>query len=174
MKAVKAYPVEAQVSVNRARRSRRIWSTVGTYLFWTASSLVTLLPIYWLVLVSTRSRVDLFGAPNLSPTFFSGIFTDNFANPFVRGSQGDYLINSIIVATSNAVLVIVGGAGDLRAFALETAGLEQPLFLDDYEPHGPARRLFAAAFFAFYLRVQAARLDTVRHAHRAYPALLRV
>lgn len=107
MKAVKAYPVEAQSSVNKARRSRRIWSTVGTYLFWTLSSLVTLLPIYWLVLVSTRSRVDLFGAPNLSPTFFSGIFTDNFANPFVRGSQGDYLINSIIVATSNAVLVIV-------------------------------------------------------------------
>ncbi len=107
MKAVKAYPVEAQTSVNKARRSRRVWGTVGTYLFWTLSSLVTLLPIYWLVLVSTRSRVDLFGAPNLSPTFFSGIFTDNFANPFIRGSQGAYLINSIIVATSNAVLVIV-------------------------------------------------------------------
>ncbi len=107
MKAAKAYPVEAQASVNKARRSRRIWGTVGTYLFWIASSLVTLLPIYWLVLVSTRSRVDLFGAPNLSPTFFSGIFTDNFANPFIRGSQGDYLVNSIIVATSNAVLVIV-------------------------------------------------------------------
>ena len=107
MKAVKAYPVEAQVSVNRARRSRRIWSTIGTYLFWTAASLVTLLPIYWLVLVSTRSRVELFGAPNLSPTFFGGIFTDNFANPFIRGSQGDYLINSVIVASANAVLVIV-------------------------------------------------------------------
>jgi glycerol transport system permease protein len=107
MKAVKAYPVQAQAKVSAAKRSRRIWGGVGTYLFWTLSSLVTLLPIYWLVLVSTRSRVDLFGAPDLSPTFLGSVYTDNFANPFVRGSQGDYLINSIIIATANAFLVIV-------------------------------------------------------------------
>lgn len=107
MKAVKTYPANTQIKVNALARSRRNWRTVGTYLFWTVSSLITLLPVYWLVLVSTRSRVDLFGTPNLSPTFFRGVYTDNFANPFVRGAQGDYLINSIIIATSNAFLVIV-------------------------------------------------------------------
>ena len=106
MKAVKAYPA-SQAKTNATRRFRRVWGTLGTYLFWAASSLITLLPIYWLVLVSTRSRVELFGAPNLSPTFFQGVFTDNFVNPFVRGTQGDYLLNSVIIATANALLVIV-------------------------------------------------------------------
>ena len=107
MKAVKTYPARTEAKVNVSRRSRRTWGAVSTYLFWTLSSLITLLPIYWLVLVSTRSRVDLFGSPDLSPTFFQGVYTDNFANPFVRGSQGDYLINSVIIATTNAFLVIV-------------------------------------------------------------------
>lgn len=96
-----------QDTPTRAHRSGRGWSLFGLYLFWIVASLFTLLPIYWLVLVSTRSRVDLFGAPDFSPTFFQGIFTDNFANPFLRGSQGEYLINSIIVASGNALLVIV-------------------------------------------------------------------
>lgn len=105
MSTVKAYPAAAEKRT--ARRRSRLWGGVGTYVFWTLSSLVTLLPIYWLVLVSTRSRVQLFGAPDLSPTFLSGIHAENFINPFVRGSQGDYLLNSIIIATANALLVIV-------------------------------------------------------------------
>jgi len=88
-------------------KAKTLWGTLGTYLFWTLSSLLTLGPIYWLVLVSTRSRTDLFGAPDLSPTFFQGVFTENFTNPFLRGSQGEYLLNSVIVATANALLVIV-------------------------------------------------------------------
>lgn len=107
MKTIKVRPAYTRARTNPSKRARRIWGGVGTYLFWTLSSLITLLPIYWLVLVSTRSRVDLFGAPDLSPTFFGGVYTDNFANPFVRGAQGDYLINSVIIATSNAFLVIV-------------------------------------------------------------------
>lgn len=86
---------------------KKRWQTFGIYLFWGVSSLLTLLPIYWLVLVSTRSRVELFGSPDFSPTFFSGVHTENFTAPFVQGTQGEYLFNSVIVATSNAALVIL-------------------------------------------------------------------
>ncbi|MBS0002922.1 MAG: carbohydrate ABC transporter permease [Thioalkalivibrio sp.] len=88
-------------------KNKKLWKRIGTYTFWTVSSLVTLVPIYWLALVSTRSRVELFGSPDFSPTFLSRIHTPNFARPFLNGSQGEYLVNSIIIATSNAALVIV-------------------------------------------------------------------
>jgi glycerol transport system permease protein len=102
---VKAYP--AAPAKRRVRRRARLWGGVGIYAFWTLSSLVTLLPIYWLVLVSTRSRVQLFGAPDLSPTFLQGVHLENFTNPFVRGAQGTYLFNSVVIATANALLVVV-------------------------------------------------------------------
>ena len=68
-------------------------------------SIITLFPIYWMVLVSTRTPVELFGKPNLSPTFLNKIHWKNFTKPFIDGIYSDYLINSIIVATSNALLV---------------------------------------------------------------------
>lgn len=96
-----------EMQAHQRRKNAKVMRSVFTYLFWILSSIVTLLPIYWLVLVSTRSRVSLFGAPDFSPTFFKGIYKENFTNPFVNGSQGDYLVNSIIVATSNALLVAI-------------------------------------------------------------------
>ena len=33
---------------------------IGTYILWTMMSIFTLLPIYWMVVVSARSRVELF------------------------------------------------------------------------------------------------------------------
>lgn len=70
--------------------------------FWIAASLVTLFPIYWMFVVSAKSRVELFGAPNfLIRTFFWENYTATLSNPAFR----QYMMNSIIVATANAVLV---------------------------------------------------------------------
>ncbi|MBA3519758.1 MAG: carbohydrate ABC transporter permease, partial [Rhizobiales bacterium] len=72
------------------------------FLFWIAASLVTLFPIYWMFVVSAKSRVELFGAPNfLIRTFFWENYTATLSSPAFR----QYMINSIIIATSNAVLV---------------------------------------------------------------------
>lgn len=89
------------------RRPGKRLALLGTYAFWIAASTLTLIPIYWLVVVSTRSRVELFGAPNFAPTFLRGVYLQNFTNPFVRGAQGEYLVNSIVVASANAALVVV-------------------------------------------------------------------
>jgi ABC-type glycerol-3-phosphate transport system permease component len=71
-------------------------------LFWTVSSLVTLFPIYWMFVVSAKSRVELFGAPTfLIKTFFS----ENYIKTLTDPNFQKYMFNSIVVATSNALLV---------------------------------------------------------------------
>ncbi|WP_181705551.1 carbohydrate ABC transporter permease [Chthonobacter rhizosphaerae] len=80
------------------RRNRPIVSI----LFWTVSSLITLLPIYWMFIVSAKSRVQLFGSPSFLLTSF---FTENYINTLRDPAFQRYMINSIVIATSNAVLV---------------------------------------------------------------------
>ena len=60
-----------------------------------------------MILVSTRSPVELFGKPDFSPTFFEKIYWKNFIKPFVDGVYSEYLWNSIIVASCNAILVTI-------------------------------------------------------------------
>ena len=81
------------------RETTRRWTQL---LFWTFASLVTLLPIYWMFVVSAKSRVELFGAPNfIIRSFFWQNYTDTLTNPAFQS----YMINSIVVATANALLV---------------------------------------------------------------------
>lgn len=88
------------------RRSvfRKGLGPILTYLVWTLLTLMTLFPIYWMFLVSTRSRVELFGNFRLYPT---GFFVENFIRPLFKDVYGRYLLNSLIVTTGNTILVAV-------------------------------------------------------------------
>lgn len=81
---------------------RKILSWISTYLVWIVATIVVLLPIYWLFLVSIRSRVELFGSPSFVQT---SIYADNYIKPLTDPTFQRYLVNSLIIATSNAVLV---------------------------------------------------------------------
>lgn len=70
--------------------------------FWTVSSLITLVPIYWMFVVSAKSRVELFGSPNF---IISSFFTENYINTLKDPAFQRYMINSIVVASANALLV---------------------------------------------------------------------
>jgi ABC-type glycerol-3-phosphate transport system permease component len=71
---------------------------------WTLLTLITLLPIYWMILVSGRNRVEMFGRPSFTiKAFHWDNYLNVIGNPTIRG----YMINSLIVATSNAALVTV-------------------------------------------------------------------
>jgi ABC-type glycerol-3-phosphate transport system permease component len=72
--------------------------------FWILISFVTLFPIYWMFVVSAKSRVQLFGAPNFLVTSF---FTENYTRTLQDPAFQRYMINSIVIATSNAVLCTV-------------------------------------------------------------------
>jgi ABC-type glycerol-3-phosphate transport system permease component len=82
------------------RRERPILMLV----FWILISFVTLFPIYWMFVVSAKSRVQLFGAPNFLVTSF---FTENYTRTLQDPAFQRYMINSIVIATSNAVLCTV-------------------------------------------------------------------
>ncbi|MBW7881093.1 MAG: carbohydrate ABC transporter permease [Caldilineaceae bacterium] len=83
---------------------RRILGWVGLYGLWIAISLFTLLPIYWMIVVSARSRVQLFDAPTL---LISSFFSQNYLKPLTDPVFQRYLTNSIIVATGNALFVTI-------------------------------------------------------------------
>ncbi|WP_134500565.1 carbohydrate ABC transporter permease [Microvirga pakistanensis] len=77
-------------------------ASLGAILFWLISSIVTLLPIYWMFVVSARSRVQLFGSPSFLITSF---FTENYTSTVSDPAFQRYMVNSIVIATANAVLV---------------------------------------------------------------------
>jgi glycerol transport system permease protein len=84
------------------RRARKLPGLVATYVVWIVATIVTLLPIYWMFIVSARSRVELFGSPSFLQT---SVFLENYTRPFASGVFQGYLLNSIIIASTNALLV---------------------------------------------------------------------
>lgn len=82
----------------------KILGWVGTYLLWIILSLIVLIPVYWLFLVSARSRVQLFDSPSF---LMKGFYADNYIKPLSDPVFQRYLWNSIFVSTMNALLVAV-------------------------------------------------------------------
>ena len=79
-------------------KSRRL----PTFLFWCAASVITLFPIYWMFVISAKRRVDLFGRPSF---FLDTIHWENYVQTLTDPVFQKYMLNSIIVATSNSILV---------------------------------------------------------------------
>lgn len=72
------------------------------YAVWILSSLVTILPIWWMIVISARSRVELFDDPTL---LIDSFYSQNYTNVIFDETFQGYMTNSIIVATGNALLV---------------------------------------------------------------------
>jgi glycerol transport system permease protein len=75
---------------------------VGLYGLWTTMIVVTIIPIYWMIVVSARSRVELFDAPTL---LINSFYAPNYLKPLTDPIFQRYLVNSLVIATSNALLV---------------------------------------------------------------------
>ena len=73
-----------------------------TLLFWMIASFITLFPIYWMFLISSKSRAELFGIPSV---FITSFFPDNYINTITDPTIQGYMINSIITASGNSLLV---------------------------------------------------------------------
>lgn len=86
------------------RAWRKTLSKALVYVVWVVLTLLTLGPVYWLFIISARSRVELFDSKRLYQTT---IFWDNYIRPLFRDLYGGYLANSLIVAVANTILVLV-------------------------------------------------------------------
>lgn len=87
-----------------SRPLSKILGWAGTYILWITATIVVLFPIYWMFVISARSRVELFGSTSIIQTTF---FAENYTKPLSNPVFQRYMMNSLIVATSNAVLVAV-------------------------------------------------------------------
>lgn len=76
------------------------YSAVSLYL------LFVLFPILWIAMLSIKNEVQAFANP---PLFIFQPTLENYYKLFVEESFGDYLLNSIIVAVSSAVLCLIVG-----------------------------------------------------------------
>jgi glycerol transport system permease protein len=83
------------------KRLRKIASYIPGYAVWIVATIFTLIPIWWMVVVSARSRRELFDAPNL---IIQSFFVENYTNAMNRTFQG-YMVNSVVIATGNALVV---------------------------------------------------------------------
>lgn len=70
-------------------------------LLWLAISFATLFPIYWLFVISATPPSELFSTPKLIP---DSIYWDNYAKALQDPTLQRYMLNSLIIATGNAVL----------------------------------------------------------------------
>ena len=85
-------------------RRSRAWRFFVSYGVWILMTVTTLLPIWWMFVVSFRSRVELFGRPTLT---ISRFFTENYTNVLTDNAFQRYMTNSLLVSSCNALLVIV-------------------------------------------------------------------
>ena len=85
-------------------RRQRIGHFISTYAFWIFMTTLTLIPIWWMFVVSMRTRVELFGRPNL---MLSRIYLENYSNVLTDSTFQRYMTNSLVVSTANALLVMI-------------------------------------------------------------------
>ena len=100
-------------------RARKRLGLVGTYALWIFMTLFTLAPIYWMFAVSSRSPVQVFDEPSL---LINSFYWENYLNIFQDRVVRGYLINSLVTATSNAVIVTI--LGFLAAYAFTRFSLK--------------------------------------------------
>ena len=74
------------------------------YLVCILLAIITLFPIYWMVIISLRSKLEIFAGPKLYQT---SIFADNYYRPLFKDIYGKFLINSLIISTGNTGLVLL-------------------------------------------------------------------
>ena len=90
----------------------KLLAVPGLIALWVVMSLITLLPVYWMLVMSFRTRVELFDEPTwMIKTFTLENFTAALDPTNVR-----FLVNSTIIASSNAILVVV--LATLASYAL--------------------------------------------------------
>jgi multiple sugar transport system permease protein len=129
---------------------RRTLGWIGLYALWIVMTLVTILPIYWMFVVSARSRVELFDKPTL---LIKSFYAPNYLEPLSDPVFQRYLVNSIMIATSNALLVSVLAL--LATYALSRwrlSGSDNIFFWTITNRMAPAAA-FVLPLFLLYTRV---------------------
>ena len=78
------------------------FSSISRYVLWSILTIFTLGPIYWMFVVSSRAPVEVYDKPNL---VIDSFYVENYLKVFDDRVVRTYMVNSLIIATTNAALV---------------------------------------------------------------------
>ncbi|MER3447904.1 MAG: sugar ABC transporter [Nitrospiraceae bacterium] len=131
-------------------RVRRFLRNLLRYTLLAGITLFTILPLYWLFLVSVRSRVELFGAPSFIQT---SVYIENYTKPFFSEAYQRYLLNSIVIATSNTILVVLLAIASAYALSRCRLAGEENIFFWTITNRMAPPAAFLLPIFILYTRV---------------------
>ncbi|MGV8939046.1 MAG: carbohydrate ABC transporter permease [Allorhizobium sp.] len=119
-------------------------------LLWLVLSVLTLFPIYWLFVISVKPAVDLFTTPSL---ILETVYWKNYINVIGNSTLRGYMTNSLIISTSNALLVTT--LAFLACYSLsrfDIAGKENIFFWTITNRMAPAA-VFLLPFYLLFTQV---------------------
>lgn len=87
-----------------------------------------LLPMYWTFAVSVRSRAQIFGGQRNLLLDVTSLNWDNYAAILLEQGYLDFVVNSLIIATGNTILVMVLAVPAAYAFRLGLRGSKDIFF----------------------------------------------
>ncbi|ULR45253.1 hypothetical protein MHI61_08580 [Rhizobium sp. K102] len=146
-------------------------SGIASFVLWICLTILTLLPVWWMLVVSMRPRVKLYSKSVL----IDDLYWNNFLAVLNSSTFLQYLWNSLIVATSNAALVCALGL--LAAFGLsryKIGGGDNVFFWLITNRMAPPAVFLLPLFLLFTEVVRVRRFHAVRHEDWPNPALLRL
>jgi glycerol transport system permease protein len=129
---------------------RKALGRAGIYVVWIIATLAVLFPIYWLFVVSARTRVELFGGPNLIQTHF---YAPNYTKPLSSPIFQRYLLNSVLISTLNALLVVILAVGATYALSRWRLKGEGSIFFWTITTRMAPAAAFLLPVFLLYTRV---------------------
>jgi ABC-type glycerol-3-phosphate transport system permease component len=103
--------------------------TVGLYAILIAGGLIMMVPFFWMVATSLKTRAEVFSAPMLS--FPSGFHFENYGrmwNSLPGVTFGDFFLNSFKIATLATIGALVSCSMAAFAFAVLPFRGRRPLF----------------------------------------------
>jgi multiple sugar transport system permease protein len=113
----------------RTRTRTQALGRVGTYVALVAGGLLMMLPFFWMVITSFKTRAEVFGSAPFA--FPSGLHPENYAlmwNAFADVSFGTFFLNSLKLAGLNTIGQLVSCSLAAFAFAVLRFRGRRPIF----------------------------------------------
>ena len=88
----------------RILRFSKRGKTVAIYFSLLVLLIVTLFPIYWTFITSLKTRGEIWTGVTYFPGEITGV---NYINAFIEGPHFSYLVNSLVIASVNTLLVLL-------------------------------------------------------------------
>lgn len=129
---------------------KKTWKMFFVYVICILIAVATLFPIYWMFVISARSRLEVFLGPRLIQTSFYSL---NYYRPFVQDVYGRYLVNSLLIASGNTLLVVCLAVLATYAFSRFRVPGSNNLFFWTITNRMAPPAVFIVPFFLMFTRL---------------------